>query len=431
MRNYLKSPNKFISKKTLQNFYLLNYDLLFNKFISFLENNIELLIDNDEKNINNIDNCIIYILTDLIDSCFTENEDLCLIIYAKIENLINNVGVDIQKKKKEIFNKIKNEILSLICSKIFDSFISNNKQITSTIIKLSKLNKDLLNQICQIQENNLTYDKNQNNNADINIQEINNLSINKSSNSSIENKINIYHFLITCYNSLMKYEKIILISKEFNDIINIHISLNNVNLEELIYFYTQEITAIKNQINAYYKKKQLNSFISSDENDLEKINKEKIIIKMKIDILKYYASNIKDNNEEISENEILKIKEDNINFVDYIFEFNILKDAIEADLVKCLDFKEAKLFIYNILNNLVYDVNNKTNEDGKLLDLFVRNIYFDDKRYNDEYMFITLEIMLKLNHSYLASDNLEKILKTLEFKNKVRLQEMLYSLSQG
>ena len=341
------------------------------------------------------------------------------------------VGVDIQKKKKEIFNKIKNEILSLICSKIFDSFISNNKQITSTIIKLSKLNKDLLNQICQIQENNLTYDKNQNNNADINIQEINNLSINKSSNSSIENKINIYHFLITCYNSLMKYEKIILISKEFNDIINIHISLNNVNLEELIYFYTQEITAIKNQINAYYKKKQLNSFISSDENDLEKINKEKIIIKMKIDILKYYASNVKDNNEEISENEILKIKEDNINFVDYIFEFNILKDAIEADLVKCLDFKEAKLFIYNILNNLVYDVNNKTNEDGKLLDLFVRNIYFDDKRYNDEYMFITLEIMLKLNHSYLASDNLEKILKTLEFKNKVRLQEMLYSLSQG
>ena len=431
LRNYLKSPNKFISKKTLQNFYLLNYDLLFNKFISFLENNIELLIDNDEKNINTIDNCIIYILTDLIDSCFTENEDLCLIVYAKIENLINNVGVDIQKKKKEIFNKIKNEILSLICSKIFDSFISNNKQITSTIIKLSKLNKDLLNKICQIQENNLTYDKNQNNNADINIQEINNLSINKSSNSSIENKINIYHFLITCYNSLMKYEKIILISKEFNDIINIHISLNNVNLEELIYFYTQEITSIKNQINAYYKKKQLNSFISSDENDLEKINKEKIIIKMKIDILKYYASNVKDNNEEISENEILKIKEDNINFVDYIFEFNILKDAIEADLVKCLDFKEAKLFVYNILNNLIYDVNNKTNEDGKLLDLFVRNIYFDDKRYNDEYMFITLEIMLKLNHSYLASDNLEKILKTLEFKNKVRLQEMLYSLSQG
>ena len=251
------------------------------------------------------------------------------------------------------------------------------------------------------------------------------------SHSTIENKINVYHFLITCYNSLMKYEQIITISKAFNNIIEIHLSLNNVNLEELIYFYTQEITSIKNQINAYYKKKQLNSFISSDENDLEKINKEKIIIKMKIDILKYYASNIKDTNDEIPESEILKIKNDNSNFVDYIFEFNILKDAIEADLVKCLDFKEAKLFIYNLLNCLVYDTNNKTNEDGKLLDLFIRNIYFDNKRYNDEYMFITLEIMLKLNHSYLASDNLEKILKTLEFKNKVRLQEMLYSLSQG
>ena len=188
---------------------------------------------------------------------------------------------------------------------------------------------------------------------------------------------------------------------------------------------------IKNQINAYYKKKQLNSFISADENNLEKINKEKIIIKLKIDILKYYASNIKNNNDEITENEILKIKNDDIEFIDYIFEFNILKEAIEADLVKCLGFKEAKLFIYNLLNNLVYDSNNKTNEDGKLLDLFARNIYLDNKRYNDEYMFITLEIMLKLNHSYLNSDNFGKILKTLEFKNKIRLQEMLYSLSEG
>ena len=229
----------------------------------------------------------------------------------------------------------------------------------------------------------------------------------------------------------MKYEQILMSSKTFIDILDIHISLNNLNLEELIYFYTQKITALKNEINAYYKKKQLNSFIASDENDLEKINKEKIIIKMKIDILKYYASNIKNNNEEIDENEILKIKNDDVTFIDYIFEFNILKEAVEADLVKCLDFKVAKLFIYNLLNCLVYDINNKANEDGKLLDLFVRNIYFDEKRYNDEYMFITLEIMLKLNHSYLSSDNLEKILKTLEIKNKVRLQEMLFSLSQG
>ena len=100
-------------------------------------------------------------------------------------------------------------------------------------------------------------------------------------------------------------------------------------------------------------------------------------------------------------------------------------------MVKCLDFKEAKLFIYNLLNCLVYDPKNKENEDGKLLDLFVRKIYFDENRYNDEYMFITLEIMIKLNHGYLNSNNFEKILKTLEFKNKLRLQEMLYSLTQG
>jgi len=425
LRNYFKSPNIFISQKTLQNFYSLNYDLLLNKFISFIENfNKDVVMDNDEGNFDNIINCITHIITDLINSIFNEDENLCLIIYARIENLINNSGNENQKRK--IYTKIKNDILSIINTKIFESYNSNNKQITPIITKLSKLNKDLLSQICQLQENNLTFEQNYNN------ENIDFINIDKNkSNSSIENKINIYCFLITCYNSLMKYEQIITVSKSFINILDIYINIQNLTLEELIYFYSQKITAIKNQINAYYKKKQLNSFISTDESDLEKINKEKIIIKMKIDILKYYASNIRDKNEEITENEILKIKNDNFTFLDYIFEFNILKDAIEADLVKCLEFKEAKLFIYNLLNSLVYDINNKTNEDGKLLDLFARNIYLDNKRYNDEYMFITLEIMLKLNHSYLNSDNFGKILKTLEFKNKIRLQEMLYSLSEG
>jgi hypothetical protein len=396
-----------------------------NKFLLFIENNSnnELIIENNEGNLDNITKCIIYIISDLINSSFKENEDLCLIVFAKIENLFNQSGNNVNQRN--IFNKIKNELISFISPKVFESFNTNNKQITPIMTKLSKLNKDLLNQICQVQEMNLANEKINDNNDDIN-----NINKNKS-NSMIENKINIYHFLNTSYYSLMKYEKIISASKTFIDILDNHISLKNLTLEELIYFYSQKLTAIKNQINAYYKKKQLNSFISSDENDLEKLNKEKIIVKLKIDILKYYASNIKGNNEEITENEILKIKNDNNNFIDYIFEFNILKEAIEADLVKCLDFKEAKLFIYNLLNCLEYDAKNKTNEDGKLLDLFVRKIYYDENRYNDEYMFITLEIMIKLNHGYLNSNNFEKILKTLEFKNKLRLQEMLYSLTQG
>ena len=423
IRNYLKSPNVFISKKTLKYFYILNYDLLSNKLFSVIENySNEKIID-----LNNITKCLIHILSDLINSSFNENEDLCLLILAKIDNLINESGDSIQKKN--IYIKIRDELISIIGPKLLELFITNNKQITPIMIKMSKLNKDLLNQICQNLENSLISDKNINNNKDI-IINISNMSKNKS-NSMIENKINIYHFLNISYNSLMKYEKIISISNSFKEIIDIHISLQSLTLEELIYFYSQEISAIKNQINAYYKKKQLKSFISSDEINLEKINKEKIIIKMKIDILKYYASNIRNNNDEINENEILNIKNDNINFIDYIFEFNILKEAIEADLVKCLDFKHAKLFIYNILNCLAYDENNRTNENGKLLDLFVKKIYFDDKRYNDEYMFLTLEIMIKLNHGYLSSNNLDKILKTLEYKNKTRLQEMLYSLTQG
>ena len=95
-----------------------------------------------------------------------------------------------------------------------------------------------------------------------------------------------------------------------------------------------------------------------------------------------------------------------------------------------MNFKEAKLFIYNLLNCLEYDEEQNTNEQSKLLELFIKKVYMDKNRYNDEYMFITLEILLRLNHSYLNSNNFEKILKTLEYKNKIRLQELLYSLTQ-
>ena len=176
----------------------------------------------------------------------------------------------------------------------------------------------------------------------------------------------------------------------------------------------------------FIKKKQLNCFIQEDENDLEKINKEKTITEIKLEELKYYAINKDDN----KENEILKIKNNDYTFLDYIFELNILKEAVESDLVKCLDFKEAKLFIFNLLNCLEYNTNQKTNEQGKLLELFIKNVFMDKNRYNDEYMFITLEILIKLNHSYLNSKNFEKILKTLEHKNKTRLQELLYCLSE-
>ena len=197
----------------------------------------------------------------------------------------------------------------------------------------------------------------------------------------------------------MRYEQLINASKKIVEIIEIYISVENITLEELLFFYEHIIFALKNEINAYYKKKQLNSFISEDENELEKINKKKIIIEIKIDILKFYEIYKKENNE-VQENELLKIKNDDKLFLDYIFEFNILKEAIEADLVKCLDFNDAKLFVYNLLNGLEYNAKQKNNEQSKLLELFIKNVYMDKNRYNDEYMFITLEMLIRLNHSY-------------------------------
>lgn len=242
----------------------------------------------------------------------------------------------------------------------------------------------------------------------------------------IENKIDIYYFLNICYLSLMEYEHLINASKQFIEIIDTYISLENISLLELINFYNQKIFALKNIIDAFYKKKQLNSFISDDEFELDKINKDKTITEIKVEELNYYEINKKNDAED---NEILKIKNDDSTFLDYIFEFNILKEVIEADLVKCLNFNEAKLFIYNLLNCLEYDANQKTNEQSKLMELFIKKVFMDTKRYNDEYMFITLETLIKLNHSYLNSNNFGKILKTLEYKNKIRLQELLYCLT--
>jgi hypothetical protein len=435
LRKEFKNPNAFISKETLKNFYIINYDILMNKFLSLIDNedaddNIDIDIDDDDENniINNNDNlfkenainCIIYIVGDIIDSCFDDNEDLCLIIYSKIENSFNNSKNN--KKINNIYNKIKNEILLKISNKVFNAY-NINKKITATILKLSKLNKPLLFDICQIIEKNLTYHKNINN--IINNEEI----LKNDKNNIIENKIEIYYFLNICYTALMRYEQLINASKKIVEIIEIYISVENITLEELLFFYEHIIFALKNEINAYYKKKQLNSFISEDENELEKINKKKIIIEIKIDILKFYEIYKKENNE-VQENELLKIKNDDKLFLDYIFEFNILKEAIEADLVKCLDFNDAKLFVYNLLNGLEYNAKQKNNEQSKLLELFIKNVYMDKNRYNDEYMFITLEMLIRLNHSYLNSTNFSKILKTLEFKNKIRLQELLYNLTQ-
>ena len=432
LRNYLTSPNVFISQDTLKNFFILNYDLLMNIFLSFIEKKngededieINIDIDDDDNNMNNnklfkenIIKCLIYIVGDIIDSCFEENEDLCLIVYSKIENLLNNSRDD--KNLNNIYNRIKNEILLKISNKVFNTY-NINKKITPTILKLSKLNKSLLFDICQIIEKNLTYNKNNNQVNDNN---------NNNKNNIIENKIEIYYFLNICYTSLMRYEHLINVSKQIIEILDIYINIENISLEELIYFYNQKIFALKNEINAYYKKKQLNSFISQDENDLEKINKEKIITEIKVEELNFYAINKKEN-DDIQENDILKIKKDNSTFLDYVFEFNILKEVIEADLVKCLDFSDAKLFVYNLLNRLEYDVNQNTNEQSKLLELFIKNVYSDKNKYNDEYMFITLEMLIRLNHTYLNSNNFEKILKTLEYKNKIRLQELLYSLTQ-
>ncbi len=441
LRDYLISPNMYISPKTLQTFFIFNYDFLMSKFLNFIQNedNINALEDNNidienESNINNdnnnlykddIINCIINIIGDIVDSCFDENEDLCLIIYSKIENLINNSKNN--KKLQNIYTKIKNEIIPKISHKVFN-YYNINKKITSTIIKLSKLNRPLLFDICKIFEKNLTYGKNNEENNDNN----NDNNIYKkmfeqnNKKNMIENKIDIYYFLNISYLSLMEYEHLIKVSKQFINIIDIYINLENVSLLELINLYNQKIFALKNELDALYKKKQLNSFISEDQNELDNVNKEKIITEIKMEELKYYAITKKDENDDT---EILKIKNNDNTFIDYVFEFNILKEAIEADLVKCLGFKEAKLFIYNMLNCLEYDVKQKTDEQSKLLELFIKKIYMDMNRYNDEYMFITLEMLIRLNHSYLNSNNFEKILKTLELKNKIRLQELLYCLN--
>ena len=412
LRNYLTSSNIFIPKKHLNNFFLLNYDLLVNKLLYFIEINSSDIVFEKNIYIDNIIDCIKIILGDLIDNYFEENEDICLIIYNKIENLINN-----SKGHKNLQNnyiKIKSDLLLKISNKMFILY-NRNKKITSIIIKLSKLNPTFLYEICQIVEKNLTSYKN-----------INDENSNK--NNIIENKIEIYYFLNICYTSINQYENLIKVSKQFIQIIDIHINVENITLEELIYFYNQKIFALKNEINSFYKKKQLNSFISGDQKELDKINKDKVITEIKIEELKYFAYNKKEN-DKLEENEVLKIKNDDSTFLDYIFEFNILKEAIEANLVKYLDFNEAKLFIYNMLNCLKYDINLKTDEQSKLLELFIKNIFIVSNRINDEYMFITLEMLIRLNHSYLNSNNFEKILKVLEHKNKFRLQELLYNLT--
>ena len=231
-----------------------------------------------------------------------------------------------------------------------------------------------------------------------------------------------------CHLTLENYDKIIIISEKINKIIDIYLSIEDVTLDELIYFYGRKIDVLTGAINSFTKKKQINSFIKDDFIKLKKLQKEKVITTIKKEELNYYATNLEINNENQLK-KLLQIKDDNESFIDYIFEFNNLNTAIENDLIKYLGINEAKLFTFNLLNCLQWEENIKSSQSNKLLKNFMRSVYMDNGRENEEYMFIVLEMIIRLKHSLLNSKDFEKILATLEMKNKIRLNDLLAHFS--
>ena len=404
LRNYIINSNLFFEKNTLNHFSIMNYDLLINLLFNYILNdNIDIQTNVNSNDLLSI--TINTILNDVIENGFDINEDQSLVLFSNLENIIDNQINPTNYFLKNFFEKIKNSVLNKISIKCFASFIKSIKN-SSKIAKFCYKNKNLISEICEI------YEKELNDNENIN---------------KIENKINIYKFLNYCYLTLENYDKIIYISEKINKIIDIYLSIADVTLDELIYFYGRKIDTLTGAINAFTKKKQLNSFIKDDLTKLKNLKKEKAITTIKKEELNYYATTQNSNDNQLKE--LLKIKDDNESFIDYIFEFNNLNIAIQNDLIKYLGINEAKLFAFNLLNCLEWDESLKNSQNNKLLKNFMRSVYMDNERENEEYMFIVLEMLIRLKHSYLNSNEFGKILSTLEMKNKVRLNELLAHFS--
>ena len=334
---------KYLQHENLTDFYLLGFQFLFPLYTQ-------------QNDIQNRKNKLNLFIGKLFDSCFINDSESVLSLYAMLKNNF------------DIFPIIENCIIDKFQYYILLSYekIMNgdNKKNDFLISKLIIYDYELLLKVCLKLENEL---KNNINNINYN-NELKNILKQKikSSEGELDN-LNKFKVVMFCYSKMKEYQRLTDISYFYSKLIDGMIETDSLSLDNILLLLKEKISALNNAIIGCQRRKNSIKYL-----DIYEYEKEKVIAENKYLIIEFYLStNNSKIKEIISEDSIAMIKNGRINMLNMIFKLKLFSMAIKTNLVKYLPLKESELFIFNMIKNL-----QKENEK-KLLSLFISKIIRD------------------------------------------------------
>lgn len=388
-QNFLESPiikgflylekkmSKILKTKYMDEFYIFSYEYIFPAF-------------KENETLNKYKNVFIAYLKSLFDSSLNINCDLALNLLAGLQSL--------EKDNVQLLSipEVKMGIISVFI-KYFKSS-TNFSRKNPLIAKLIVYQYEFLIDICeQIEKSTLKNLKN----SEI-IIPISSISDINSFNENFD----YFRLLIFIYLQMKEYSRSAVVSVQYAKAIDNAIIADQLTPQEMVQLYRREVSVLNDALMSIKRCRGSICYVNHYE-----VLSEKKICEMKLIILLVYLQNDQ-LKAAIKEEEICLVKQ-NAQMLNFIFKIRLYDIAVKNEIIKYIKFKEGKIFIFNMLKNLIKD-----NLNG-LLELFINQIIYGS--ICNEYEFCLLEVLLSLNSEYKVGDIINKLIQ----KNGIRVMEIL------
>jgi hypothetical protein len=377
---------KYLPKEQLYQFYYFTFPYVFPSFA----NNIDIYSTNNNTTFINF---ACNYIANVFESVINLNPAFSIKLYAMLNQ--PHFHTLLKLSKDFIINSYITEFKQC-------SHNSNKKTIIDDLISNQY---DLLESICDELTNRCTLNLKNN---DL-VSSINNMSL------AVNENFNYFKLLIFIYTKMKQYKKCAIICYDYAQSIYKAILTDQYELTEMIEMFREHIHALNNCLISLNKANNYNNHNSSNEIsylNVHEITREKKFSECKLNMFIFYNDNYAMLNQITNEDEIMLIKENN-KLLNGIFQYKMYDLVIKIELVKYLRFPEAKIFIYNIIRNLLND------KSFKLLELFITQII--KGKFNHEFIFVLLEVMLLHDCEFKMKEICDELIQI----NKLRTIELL------
>ena len=391
------------------------YDIIknnFNKYNLYTKNKI----DNNLLNYNYYDyHCILYSVYLLINKKQDYSDDNIIIYFQYIKNILDIDEENIKNGGDDEYNNFKNNIKPKILNNINNEIVYLKLSLFSIEKNISKLLKEIIDEIIVSFFNITNYFKRNKNNIENHI----NNYINKNfNNDDIKNIIidiikiiDLNNYILNLYNDKKKYDKYKEI--KFNDKI-IYEKYNQDKMVDI--FYKLYNTYIKKYIrNINNKEDEINVILMSNifninDNDIKNINNN--ITNITNNPIKNYINDLK--------NKIIEFKKDEVydnvkKYIEHYINFDKNLNSLNFNKKNLIDFKLLYNNFLKINDDEYFKNINIILYIHELLKYIINNIYIYDKKnfkiilnpyYNSNFIKDIHILCLKIYSSsiYLKSD---------------------------